>query len=95
MPSDLGTVKVANPAEVTVEMMPGQTVNVGSRVSFRITSKKPGYLVLVDVDATGHLTQIYPNTASLIRANNPNGQLRQTRQQADDTARCRSLCRRS
>ena len=56
-----------------VEMMPGQTVNVGSRVSFRITSKKPGYLVLVDVDATGHLTQIYPNTASLIRANNPKG----------------------
>jgi hypothetical protein len=73
VPSDLGTVKVANSAEVAVEMMPGQTVNVGSRVSFRITSKKPGYLVLVDVDATGHLTQIYPNTASLIRANNPKG----------------------
>ena len=73
VPGNLDTVKVANPADVAVQMMPGQTVSVGSRVSFRITSKKPGYLVLVDVDANGHLTQIYPNTASLIRTNNPKG----------------------
>jgi hypothetical protein len=66
-PVDPGTGKVANSAEVSIEMMPGQTVSVGSRVSFRVTSKKAGYLVLVDVDATGHLTQIYPNTASLVR----------------------------
>jgi hypothetical protein len=72
-PVDLGTAKVANSAEVSVEMMPGQTVSVGSRVSFRVTSKKAGYLVLVDVDATGHLTQIYPNTASLARTSRPNG----------------------
>jgi hypothetical protein len=72
-PVDLGTAKVANSAEVSVEMMPGQTVSVGSRVSFRVTSKKAGYLVLVDVDATGHLTQIYPNTASLVRTSRPNG----------------------
>lgn len=70
---DLGAVKLANPAEVTVEMMPGQTVSVGSRVSFRVASKKAGYLVLIDVDATGHLTQIYPNTASLVRTTKPNG----------------------
>jgi hypothetical protein len=72
-PANLDTVKVANPADVAVEMMPGQTVRVGARVSFRITSKKPGYLVLVDVDANGHLTQVYPNTASLMRTNNPRG----------------------
>jgi hypothetical protein len=72
-PVDLGTVKVANSAEVSVEMMPGQTVSVGSRVSFRVTSKKAGYLVLVDMDAAGRLTQIYPNTASLVRTSRPNG----------------------
>jgi hypothetical protein len=72
-PTDLGIAKVANSAEVSVEMMPGQTVSVGTRVSFRVTSKKPGYLVLVDVDATGHLTQIFPNTASLARTIRPNG----------------------
>jgi hypothetical protein len=71
--ADIGTAKVSNSAEVSVEMMPGQTVSVGSQVSFRVTSKKAGYLVLVDVDATGHLTQIYPNTASLTRTNRPNG----------------------
>ena len=71
--NDLRTGKVANSAEVSVEMLPGQTVSVGSRVSFRVTSKKAGYLVLLDVDATGHLTQIYPNTASLVRAARPNG----------------------
>jgi len=72
-PADLGSVKVANSAEVSVEMMPGQTVSVGSRVSFRVSSKKAGYLVLVDVDATGHLTQIYPSTAALVRTSRPNG----------------------
>jgi hypothetical protein len=72
-PTDLGTAKVANSAEVSVEMMPGQTLSVGSRVSFRVTSKKAGYLVLVDVDATGQLAQIYPNTASLTRTTRPNG----------------------
>ena len=71
-PTDLATVKVANPAEVSIEMMPGTTVSIGSRVSFRVTSKQGGYLVLVDIDATGHLTQIYPNTASLTRTNRPN-----------------------
>jgi Domain of unknown function (DUF4384) len=72
-PVDLGTAKIANSAEVSVEMMPGQTVSVGSRVSFRVSSKKAGYLVLVDVDATGHLTQIYPSTAALVRTSRPNG----------------------
>ena len=72
-PSDHGTAKIANYAEVSVEMMPGQTVSVGSKVSFRVTSKKAGYLVLVDVDVTGRLTQIYPNTASLLRGTRPNG----------------------
>jgi hypothetical protein len=72
-PADAGIDKVANSAEVSIEMMPGQTVSVGSRVSFRVTSKKAGYLVLVDVDAAGRLTQIYPNTALLVRTVRPNG----------------------
>jgi hypothetical protein len=72
-PADIGAAKVENSAEVSVEMMPGQTVSVGSLVSFRVTSKKAGYLVLVDVDTTGHLTQIYPNTASLTRTSRANG----------------------
>lgn len=72
-PSDLSTVKLTNPAEIAIDMLPGQTVSIGSRVSFRITSKRPGYLVLIDIDANGHLSQIYPTTASLVQTSKPNG----------------------
>ena len=40
--------------------------------ALKVSSKKPGYLVLIDVDATGHLTQLYPNTTSLARTNRAN-----------------------
>jgi len=77
-PVDLGAlssnIKVANSAEVSVEILPGPDLAVGARVSFRVSAKKPGYLILLDVDAAGKLTQIYPNpislgTASAIRQN--------------------------
>ena len=63
----------SNPAELALEMLPGTVVNVGSIVSFKVTTKKAGYVVLFDVDPTGHLTQIYPNTASLTRTSRANG----------------------
>lgn len=72
---DLAGVTPSNQAELSVQMLPGQTVTVGSYVSFKISSKKPGYLVLVDVDVRGHLTQIYPNTAALARTKRTNGNL--------------------
>ena len=59
------SVKVANPAELALEILPRPDIAVGARVSFRITTKKPGYLILVDVDPTGKLSQIYPNPMSL------------------------------
>jgi hypothetical protein len=70
---DLTGAGPSNQAELSVEMLPGRTVTIGSLVSFKVTSKKPGYVVLMDVDAAGHLTQIYPNTASLLRASRSNG----------------------
>lgn len=72
---DLAGVTPSNQAELSVQMLPGQTVTVGSYVSFKISSKKPGYLVLVDVDVRGHLTQIYPNTTALARTKRTNGNL--------------------
>jgi hypothetical protein len=71
--TDLAKVTPANEAHLSVEMLPGQSVNVGSLVSFKVTSKKPGYIVLMDVDAAGHLNQIYPSTPSLTRTNRVNG----------------------
>ena len=58
-------IKVANPAELAIAILPGPDIAVGARVSFRITTKKLGYLILVDVDPTGKLAQIYPNPMSL------------------------------
>ncbi|MDB5652388.1 MAG: hypothetical protein JWQ94_1, partial [Tardiphaga sp.] len=46
---------------VNLEMIASRPVEVGSKVTFRITARKPGYLLLVDIDATGKMTQIFPN----------------------------------
>src|SRR5262249_40221950 len=60
--------RIVNSAELVVEILPGAEIPVGTKVSFRISSKKPGYLLLIDVDATGKLTQIYPNPMSVVSA---------------------------
>jgi hypothetical protein len=58
-------IKVPNPAGLAMHILPGQEIAAGSEVTFQVSSKKPGYLILVDVEATGKLIQIYPNPMSL------------------------------
>ena len=55
------TVKVENSAGVSVDLLPKLEVSAGSKIGFRIATKKTGYLILLDVDASGRLTQIFPN----------------------------------
>jgi hypothetical protein len=57
--------KADNPAGLSVDILPRAELAVGSHVTFKVTSRKKGYLMLVDVDAAGKLTQIYPNQSSL------------------------------
>jgi hypothetical protein len=64
-PPEAAALVVSNPAELTLEMLPESSIAVGSRVSFRISAKKPGYLILLDVDSTGKLSQIYPSPVSV------------------------------
>ena len=59
---------VSNPAEISIDILPGQNIAVGAKVAFRVVTKKPGFLILVDVDSSGKLTQIYPNPMSLVGA---------------------------
>src|SRR5262245_46957005 len=61
-----GVSVISNPAELSIEMLPETKVVVGSRVFFRISAKKPGFLILVDIDSTGKVTQIYPSPDSLM-----------------------------
>lgn len=58
--------KAENPAGISVDILPGTEVTAGEKITFRVATKKTGYLVLVDVDAAGKLKQIYPNPASLM-----------------------------
>jgi Domain of unknown function (DUF4384) len=59
------SIKAENAAGLDLAILPDIELASGSKVTFRIATKKPGYLILVDVDAAGKLTQIYPNRHSL------------------------------
>jgi hypothetical protein len=63
-----GKVKIANTADVTLQILSGPEFKAGSKIAFAVKSKKSGYLILVDVDASGKVTQIYPNPISLLHA---------------------------
>lgn len=62
------SIKVENSAGVSVDLIPDLEINAGSKVGFRITTRKSGYLILLDVDASGRLTQIFPNTTMVGRS---------------------------
>lgn len=57
-----------NPANVSLQMSPDQSVNVGTKISFRVTTKKPGYLLLVDIDAGGKMSQIFPSPEMIVQS---------------------------
>ncbi|PDT18701.1 peptidase C14 [Rhizobium sp. J15] len=59
------TLKSDNEAGVAVDVLPGTSVSIGDKVAMRVSTKKPGYLILVDIDAAGKLTQLYPNKRSM------------------------------
>lgn len=55
------SVPLANPAKITVKMIPAVSVEVGAKVDFEVTSARRGFVLLVDIDPTGRMTQIFPN----------------------------------
>jgi hypothetical protein len=56
-----GTAGVPNAASVSLQMSPAQSVGVGTKISFRVSARKAGYLLLVDIDAEGRMSQIFPS----------------------------------
>jgi len=58
---DASPSSIPNPANVSLQMNPGQSVSVGTKIWFRVTTRKPGYLLLVDIDANGTMSQIFPS----------------------------------
>jgi hypothetical protein len=61
------SVALPNVAKVAVRMIPGSAVEVGAKVGFEVTSARRGYVLLVDIDPTGRMTQIFPNPELLER----------------------------
>lgn len=56
---------LANAAGVSIDILPTPRIEVGQKLEVKVSTRKPGYLILVDVDATGKVTQIYPNLHSM------------------------------
>jgi hypothetical protein len=65
---DSASPKYPNRAGVSLEIVPNGPVSIGEEISFRITAKQPGYLLLLDIDATGRMSQIFPSTELIIKA---------------------------
>jgi len=61
---------IPNIAGVSLQMSPGQSVSVGTKISFRVTTKKPGYLLLIDIDANGNMSQIFPSPEMIVQSQN-------------------------
>jgi len=59
---------IPNTASVSLRVSPGQSVSVGTKVSFRVTTRKPGYLLLVDIDANGNMSQIFPSPEMIVQS---------------------------
>jgi hypothetical protein len=60
--------KIPNTAKVSLQMSPDRTVPVGTRISFRVTTRKAGYLLLVDIDADGKMSQIFPSPEMIVQS---------------------------
>ena len=68
-PPNIEVPESENLAGVAVEVLPTNVFDLGEKISFRVSTRKPGYLILVDVDSSGKLSQIYPNAISMSGAN--------------------------
>ncbi len=67
----LSQARTENSSDVSIETTAGRTVDVGTEMLFRVSVSKPGYIMLVDIDSQGKMSQIYPRPELLSRFNKP------------------------
>ena len=58
-------IHTSNGAGLSLDLVPGAVLPVGTDVLFHVATQKQGYLILVDINADRVATQIYPNVMSL------------------------------
>jgi hypothetical protein len=59
---------IPNSANVSLQISPDKAFSVGTKISFRVTTRKPGYLILVDIDANGNMSQIFPSPEMIVQS---------------------------
>jgi hypothetical protein len=59
---------VENDAGISLDILPGIELAVGANVNFRVSAKRQGYLILVNVNAAGNVSQIYPNAGAFLQS---------------------------
>jgi hypothetical protein len=57
-----------NDAGVRIDVLPDTRLAAGTKARFRITATQAGYLIMIDVNAAGKVTQIYPNADYVLTA---------------------------
>jgi hypothetical protein len=57
-----------NDAGVRIDVLPDSRLATGTKARFRITATQAGYLIVIDVNAAGKVTQIYPNADYVLTA---------------------------
>ena len=62
---DILVPKRSGPSSVRLRMEPGTTVGIGKEIEIVVESERNGYLVVLDIDTTGKLVQLFPNEESL------------------------------
>jgi hypothetical protein len=53
-----------NPAQLNAQMLPSRTFRLGDKMQIQVNSQHTGYLFVLDIDANGKLTIIFPNDYS-------------------------------
>jgi Domain of unknown function (DUF4384) len=60
------TGRAENSSGLTLEILPSPELRIGSAMSIRISTQRSGYVILLDIDAEGKLTQVFPNRTTLV-----------------------------
>ncbi|MCW6506733.1 DUF4384 domain-containing protein [Lichenifustis flavocetrariae] len=63
----LTALKTENPAGVVLNILPNGNLHLGAQIALTVSTQRPGFIVIVDINAEGRWTQIYPNMLSLSR----------------------------
>lgn len=55
-----------NKEKIKVQLYPGENIKIGKALTLQITTPMNGYLLILDVDSKGRITQLFPNKFSKI-----------------------------